>query len=413
MRGKRRAFQQAADATEAVEALRKLHLSATISQSRHVVVAAEPAIIEQLHRYGFGTEARRKQARRSQPGAQPCESRDAPIILEEAFFLQHTIKCLQVAAHQPVSELCQASTELHQQEQPQQGASNATPSDSHRTPLLAPTRLHAGVVIKRGIFVTDAAVTAIEATNASSQPAPQPSQAKSVAIDTGTADAVLASAAHINAAALTSSTPRPDSSSNPELVHDPKKAGSTTAACDESTVVAVTEADGMKDGDQVSKGQPHLANGGLVDLSDEDLWTVCGHDDAEWAYRYATYHHFRSKGWLPKRGEQYGGDWVLYQRHPEVEHADYVVRYIVWPLNGCASTSDSVACDEVGARTSTNMRWPELMATIRVAGQVRKRLVLLYVQFPVDADLAHPECIRHAKVEEVQVGRWVPRMKSS
>lgn len=121
MRGKKRAFHQAADATQArsrapncrsvrfmvlrichviiqvVKALQKLSLSATISGTGTVVVEAEPAVIEELYRYGFGTEARRKQSRRSNSAPQACDRRDAPIILEEAFFLQHTIHCLKVA----------------------------------------------------------------------------------------------------------------------------------------------------------------------------------------------------------------------------------------------------------------------------------------------------------------------------
>lgn len=98
------------------------------------------------------------------------------------------------------------------------------------------------------------------------------------------------------------------------------------------------------------------------------------------------------QGWMPKRGEQYGGDWVLYQRHPEVEHADYVVRYVSWPPHGATPP------DQGHASQPSQLRWPELVATIRVAGQVRKRVILLYVQFPVDADLTAPTCINEVKV---------------
>lgn len=82
---------------QVIQGLRRLSLSATLSCSRQVVIEAEPAVIDELHRYGFGTEARRKQSKRSKPVPDPCtELRHAPIILEEAFFLQHTIRCLQV-----------------------------------------------------------------------------------------------------------------------------------------------------------------------------------------------------------------------------------------------------------------------------------------------------------------------------
>lgn len=104
------------------------------------------------------------------------------------------------------------------------------------------------------------------------------------------------------------------------------------------------------------------------------------------------------QGWLPKRGEQYGGDWVLYQRHPEVEHADYVVRCVCWPQQASVSRSAGVRPEQASVCQAASLRWPELTATIRVAGQVRKRLVLLYVQFPADADLTGPDCMQHAKV---------------
>ena len=89
---------------------------------------------------------------------------------------------------------------------------------------------------------------------------------------------------------------------------------------------------------------------------------------------------------------------MLYQRHPEVEHADYVVRYVCWPHPGSRSGTISGLDDQVGACPSARLRWPELMAAVRVAGQVRKRLLLLYVQFPADVDLKAPSCMQQAQV---------------
>lgn len=107
------------------------------------------------------------------------------------------------------------------------------------------------------------------------------------------------------------------------------------------------------------------------------------------------------QGWLPKRGEQYGGDWVLYQRHPEVEHSDYVVRYVCWPAEGHVGNCLRAArpCEAAaGGQQAGQLRWPDLVGTIRVAGQVRKRVVLLYVQFPAGADLTVPSCMHGVKV---------------
>eukprot|EP00775_Hariotina_reticulata_P005114 gene5115-5354_t len=43
------------------------------------------------------------------------------------------------------------------------------------------------------------------------------------------------------------------------------------------------------------------------------------------ALEYAAYHHFRSKGWLPQPGLNFGADFVLYELHPEFAHSDYAV----------------------------------------------------------------------------------------
>lgn len=123
------------------------------------------------------------------------------------------------------------------------------------------------------------------------------------------------------------------------------------------------------------------------------------------------------QGWLPKPGAQFGGHFVLYRSHPEVDHAEYVVRcmrgrHLVSPTAQGEPASDSPQpmeeCQttaaangpvaEEGLAGTNYFAWPELLANVRVAGQVRKRLVLLYVHFPADADHGSPSCLQSATV---------------
>ena len=131
------------------------------------------------------------------------------------------------------------------------------------------------------------------------------------------------------------------------------------------------------------------------------------------------------QGWLPKPGAQFGGHFVLYRSHPEVDHAEYVVRCMQGrppagqppslsppdaPVgNDLEPTRQEAATGEAGSAAGTaagqQFAWPELLAALRVAGQVRKRLLLLYVHFP--ADTVHheaPSCLESAMVRPCSSG---------
>lgn len=177
------------------------------------------------------------------------------------------------------------------------------------------------------------------------------------------------------------------------------------------------------------------------ELSMQQFWEwSCGtaKDGMAFVSQYAAYHHFRSKGWLPRSGLLYGADYVLYQLHPEHAHSDYVVSVIV--ERGCGmleaaartsavlpATQQKVAGgdldklndgspviqqkrlyghDEGGIRT--DMSWLDAHILQRLARQVLKQLLLLYVVVPEGFQLQPPECIRQLAVREVLVKRWVP-----
>jgi hypothetical protein len=105
---------------------------------------------------------------------------------------------------------------------------------------------------------------------------------------------------------------------------------------------------------------------------------------------------------------------VLYRSHPEVEHAEYVVRCMHGfapsqePSNaipqanatssGAVGLEPEARCSAAASTSSRDFAWPELMAGLRVAGQVRKKLLLLFVHFAQAADLSCPSCLLAVQV---------------
>lgn len=112
---------------------------------------------------------------------------------------------------------------------------------------------------------------------------------------------------------------------------------------------------------------------------------------------------------------------MLYRSHPEVDHAEFCVRCmrgrpvapVAQPLpllagdgsdaNGRAAMEEAPSTSAAGtAADSTagqqHFAWPELLAALRVAGQVRKRLILLYVHFPAGTEHGTPACLESAMV---------------
>ena len=73
----------------------------------------------------------------------------------------------------------------------------------------------------------------------------------------------------------------------------------------------------------------------------KNVFTHCARPQALWRrllgsrpdflHLYLGYHHFRSKGWIPRTGLQYGVDLVLYCRHPALAHSEYSVLVVPLP----------------------------------------------------------------------------------
>ena len=94
-----------------------------------------------------------------------------------------------------------------------------------------------------------------------------------------------------------------------------------------------------------------------------------------------------NQGMYPRSGVQYGSTYVLYRQRPAICHSDFCV----------------VVLD---AAQQNHMPWFALQIANRLASQVSKRLLLLYVGVPVGVDTRSLECLRQAAVQEVSVRRW-------
>lgn len=130
---------------------------------------------------------------------------------------------------------------------------------------------------------------------------------------------------------------------------------------------------------------------GLLELW-QKLCALCPNFPA----RYATYHHFRSKGWVVRAGAKYAADYLLYKDGPPFYHATFsvVVR------RACSETLEED--DDHRLRS-----WTSLASLVRINANAAKTVLLCYVLIPKETDFSTPECLRSFKIQEMIVRRWV------
>lgn len=155
------------------------------------------------------------------------------------------------------------------------------------------------------------------------------------------------------------------------------------------------------------------------------------HPDDPFLVSYIVYHHFRSLGWVVRPGIKFAVDYLLYNRGPVFSHAEFAVAIIPaythphWHSN-----------PEISRRTrkKETRSWWWLHCVNRVQSQVRKSLVLVYVEIPpplwADAlptsesqtsidgkeaaifkgeqDKNITAILKRYKVREISIRRWTP-----
>ncbi|XP_057561271.1 tRNA-splicing endonuclease subunit Sen2 isoform X3 [Hippopotamus amphibius kiboko] len=133
------------------------------------------------------------------------------------------------------------------------------------------------------------------------------------------------------------------------------------------------------------------------------LWSAFAVVQPAFRTTYMAYHHFRSKGWVPKAGLKYGTDLLLYRKGPPFYHASYSV--IV-----------ELVDDRFEGSPRRPLSWRSLAALSRVSVSVSKELMLCYLIKPstmTDKEMESPECMKQIKVQEVILSRWVSSRERS
>ena len=188
------------------------------------------------------------------------------------------------------------------------------------------------------------------------------------------------------------------------------------------------------------EGQKPLSNSDLLNLftrTPTSLLTPKTPPDpaSHFLLAYSTYHHFRSLGWIVRPGMKFGVDWLLYLRGPVFSHAEFAVVVMpafkdeYWHRRGSnhrrrrrrrrkqetrAESGDTGADAEIededegegenedqdedenktefdpelGFGTRESKSWHWLHSLQRVQAQVRKSLVIAWVEIPPPS--SHP-----------------------
>ncbi|KAI9765503.1 MAG: tRNA-splicing endonuclease subunit Sen2 [Geoglossum simile] len=145
---------------------------------------------------------------------------------------------------------------------------------------------------------------------------------------------------------------------------------------------------------------------------------TCTHQpDDQFMLSYVVYHHFRSLGWVVRSGIKFGVDFLLYNRGPVFSHAEFAV-VILPSYNHPYYSSPEVHTD---TETKEKKSWWWLHCVNRVQSQVKKSLLMVYVEVPppisscdINEGAKHQETsdivalLKTYKVREVSLKRWIP-----
>jgi len=142
-----------------------------------------------------------------------------------------------------------------------------------------------------------------------------------------------------------------------------------------------------------------LVSDGQTELSLHQQWRLYSALQPDFPVLYRVYHHFRSLGWVVRRGHTMGADWVLYKGSPAVSHSTYSVR-----VEMVHSKEGTVLKDVV-----RRLGWADILGSTRVMGAVKKDLLVARVGARGDkSDWESPHCLHSMTVTTIRLRRWVP-----
>jgi len=112
--------------------------------------------------------------------------------------------------------------------------------------------------------------------------------------------------------------------------------------------------------------------------------------DDPFMINYVVYHHFRSLGWVPRSGIKFSCDLMLYNRGPVFDHAEFGI--IILPSYSDAYwRSDASLKAYVDGKERRTWHWMNCIN--RVITQVKKTLILVYVDIPAPLNVEEEEAL--------------------
>lgn len=131
--------------------------------------------------------------------------------------------------------------------------------------------------------------------------------------------------------------------------------------------------------------------------------------DDPFVLSYVVYHHYRSLGWVVRSGVKFGVDYLLYNRGPVFSHAEFAVVVVPSYVHSYWSETGERR-DRAASKQERSWWW--LHGVNRVQAQVKKSLVICYVDVPppapFDSEIDIGEFLRRYKIRDISVKRWVP-----
>jgi tRNA-splicing endonuclease subunit Sen2 len=131
--------------------------------------------------------------------------------------------------------------------------------------------------------------------------------------------------------------------------------------------------------------------------------------DDPFMMNYVVYHHYRSLGWVVRSGIKFSVDYMLYNRGPVFSHAEFGV-LILPSYSDPYWTSDPFL--EKISREKQKRTWAWMSCINRVITQVKKTLILTYVDVPKllsvqeEQDLGIDGVLSRYKVREIVMKRF-------
>lgn len=137
---------------------------------------------------------------------------------------------------------------------------------------------------------------------------------------------------------------------------------------------------------------------------------LVGRPDDPFMLNYVVYHHYRSLGWVVRGGTKFGVDFLLYNRGPVFTHAEFAI--MILPSYSDPSWSENETMTAY-VKSKEKRNWSWLHCVNRVNSQVKKTLILVYVDIPsaipmeVEEELGIDGVLGRYKVREIVLRRWL------